>query len=210
MKRLPFLWLPLVLLACQTTDPQMTIKYKMAHELDSLHQITQQIEAWYSQQLSTYGWDSPEHFSAMDSLIEVDSMQVAAIFRMVKKAGGYPGATWVGDSLQVVVFEILRLSPPDPEGKYTQLFLQGAAQGDLPKAEVAEYEDKHLTHFSKPQRYGTQVNQFEILDSTTGLFQVKTIPLPVQDTTRIDSLRATMDLGPWEAYLNTFGISRWD
>ncbi|HAA14354.1 MAG TPA: hypothetical protein DCE41_22780 [Cytophagales bacterium] len=198
------------LIGCQPKDTQTTTRQQMARELDSLYQVNQKVEAWYSQQLSVFGWDSPEHFAAMDSLIFVDSTHVGAILRMVETAGGYPGADWVGDSLKEVAFRILRLSPPDPEGQYAQLFLQAAKQGDLPVEEAAEYEDKFLSHYSKPQKYGTQVNQFEILDSATGQFNLKTIALPIQDTVGIDSLRATMGLGPWEDYLNGFGISRWE
>lgn len=138
-----------------------------------------------------YGWDSPQMDSLWTLQNETDSLNQLRIEEVIQKYG-YPGKSLVGPGQASVAFLVIQHSNQEMQEKYLPLLKQAANDGEVRWSSVALLIDRVLLGRGDKQIYGSQIHT----DQETGEFFFGEIEQPYQ----IDSIRATVGLGPLQDY----------
>lgn len=147
-----------------------------------------------------YGWGSPQ----MDSLWTLqnlsDSLNLIRVEEIIAEYG-YPGKSLVGPSAGSAAFMVIQHSNQEAQEKYLPLLKKAADQGELRWSSVALMIDRVLLGKGEKQVYGSQVHT----DQETGEMYFGEIEQPF----KIDSIRATVGLGPLQEYGDHWDL-KWD
>ena len=199
-----------VTFACQQQSTPAINTEELSRELDSIMVADQLYRDQMRSVHEEYGWDSPEMKKVWKLQNDIDSSNVIRIIEIIELVDGYPGKSLVGHESSKVAFFVLQHAPDSIQEQYYELIVQAGEANELKKGLVAMYQDRYLMHRGEPQIFGTQVQTEFLTDSLTGEQTEHTYVWPIADTTNIDSVRRWNGLGPLEAYLNNFGVSRWE
>lgn len=146
-----------------------------------------------------YGWDSPQMDSLWALQNATDSLNQIRIEEIIEEYG-YPGRSLVG-SAGSVGFMVIQHSNQEMQEKYLPLLKAEADKGELRWSSVALMVDRVLLGKGEKQIYGSQIHT----DPETGEFYFGQIENPF----KIDSIRATVGLGPLQEYADHWDF-KWD
>jgi hypothetical protein len=140
----------------------------------------------------------------MDSLWKLqsysDSVNTVRIVEILEEYG-YPGKTMVGPAQASSAFLIVQHAELEIQEKYMDLITAAADADEVPWASVALLVDRVNMRNGKAQKYASQIS----IDPETGEHYFSEIENPE----KIDSIRATVGLGPIQAYADNWDI-QWD
>lgn len=145
-----------------------------------------------------YGWDSPK----MDSLWKIqsysDSVNTIRICEIIDKQG-YPGKSVVGSGHQGTAFLVIQHADLEIQEKYLDIIKEAADAGEVRWASVALLIDRVNQRQGKKQIYGSQVSQ----DEATNEYFFG----PIEQPYKVDSLRASVGLGPLNDYAKNWNFT---
>lgn len=119
-----------------------------------------------------------------------------AMLKAIVAREGWPKRSVVGEQAQGQAWLIVQHADHDPLFQYNALRLMEklAAAGEASNAQTAYLYDRIMLKLSGKQRYGTQMTCLK------GRWQ----PLPLEEPDQVDALRKTVDMPPFEDYVNRF------
>ena len=145
-----------------------------------------------------YGWESPQMDSLWALQSYADSVNEVKVEKIIASYG-YPGKSMVGGAQSGTVFMVIQHAPLETQLKHLDLITEAADNGELSWSSVALLVDRVNMRQGKKQLYGTQLRQ----DENGAYFS------PIANPHKIDSIRATVGLGPIQEYADYWEIT-WD
>ena len=162
------------------------IDLQLREELAQIR-ILDQEQRQYTMELE---WGSPE----MDSIWAIqsrhDSINTDRIVEIIE-AYGYPGRSLVGPDQASTAFLVIQHANLEVQEKYLPLLKAAAADDELSWSSVALLIDRVNLGQGKKQIYGSQVTS----DNEGNHYF-----LPIEQPYQVDSIRATVGLGPLSDY----------
>lgn len=172
---------------------------ELAAELAEIRETDQRERRQMRAVSQEHGFQSAQ----MDSLWKLqsysDSVNTARIIEIFEERG-YPGASIVGDQANAA-FLVIQHADLEIQEKYFDLITGAADDGEVPWRSVALLVDRVRMRQGKAQKYGSQVRR----DSVTNAYYFA----PIENPTKIDSIRATVGLGPLQDYADNWNFT-WD
>ena len=141
-----------------------------------------------------HGRNSAEVKDAWSKQSAIDAQNIRRLEEIIAQYG-WPGRKQFGDKAASAAFLIVQHSALSYQKKYLPLARDAAAKGDLWASSLALLEDRVRLREGQKQLYGSQVTRNNADEWE---------PLPLEDEERIDSLRASVGLGPLSEYLQGF------
>ncbi len=200
----------LSLYSCKVqTDGHLDIN-QIKIELDSIKVLDQLYRSEMQNLYTQYGSESKEFKDAISKQNKIDSLNLIYIEDLIQNFGKYPGKSTFGHSGGNVTFLVLQHSGPEIQAKYFNLLEKAANENEINKRSFAMFYDRHLIQKEGVQKFGTQIGTREVVDSISGEAYRENFFYPIPDTSSLDSLRLWNGLSNLEAYLNRYGLSRWN
>ncbi|MTB49862.1 DUF6624 domain-containing protein [Lewinella sp. W8] len=172
---------------------------KLADELAEIRRSDQENRQVIMEISKEHGWQSPQMDSMWAIQIPIDKANTARITEIIDEMG-YPGKSMVGDQ-SGTAFLVIQHADLAVQEKYLDIITAAADQGEVAWRSVALLVDRVRMRQGKSQLYGSQVSR----DPETGESFFARIEQPHQ----IDSVRATVGLGPIQEYADNWDIT-WD
>lgn len=147
-----------------------------------------------------YGWKSPQMDSLWNLQIAADEKNTKRIIELFEEMG-YPGKSVVGVQQASTAFLVIQHADLEVQEKYMKLITDAADAGEVAWRSVALLVDRVRMRNGKTQIYGSQVSR----DEQTG----ENYFAPIENPHQIDSIRATVGLGPIADYAQNFNFE-WD
>ncbi len=170
--------------------------------IEEFDQIRLEDQRYRSQMRATqdqYGWQSPQMDSLWALQSHADSVNTKSIVKIFETSG-YPGRTVVGDGHASTAFLVVQHADSSVQRKYLPLIKMAAEAGEVAWSAVALLVDRVNMGLGKPQIYGSQIH----LDTNEVHFFAE-----IENPWQIDSIRATVGLGPIQDYADHWDI-KWD
>lgn len=161
--------------------------------LDTIFDKDQDIrEYYYAERGQGKDKDSPEMKAILDSMIIVDSRNLAVVNELIEKYG------FLGTSMKTIksrsaMFAVIQHASTEAKERLLPVLHHALRNGELEPAQFAYIEDRMLADKENVQKYGTQ---YRIQDG-----EVVTYP-PLIDSTKVDIYRKSVGLEPLEKYIN--------
>ncbi len=149
---------------------------------------------------SQYGWESEQMDSLWKIQLASDKRNLYRIEEIIE-THGYPGKSLVGTAQSGTAFLVIQHAELDVQEKYLTLITEAADKDEVSWRSVALLVDRVNMRNGLPQIYGSQIG----MDQETGEHYFAEIENPE----KIDSIRATVGLGPIQAYANNWNLI-WD
>lgn len=150
------------------------------------------------------GWNSAAIESLYDEQRKLDSVNLAEVEAIIDQLG-YPSKDRVGD-LSTVPFDVIQHSGDSVMINYLEVVVGAAANGDLPKSQVAIFHDRTLIAQRQPQEYGTQIWIDFIEDKKTGERHDSVYLWPVRNIATVNERRMRAGLDSLAAHLRRYNI----
>ena len=147
-----------------------------------------------------YGWQSPQMDSLWTLQNHEDSLNQLRIVEIFKEYG-YPGRSLVGPGMASTAFMVIQHAPQELQEEYMPIITAAADAEEVSWRSVALLIDRVRLGQGKKQIYGSQL----YTDFETG----KTLFSPMENPHQIDSIRATVGLGPIQEYADRWNL-KWD
>lgn len=147
-----------------------------------------------------HGWQSPQMDSLWVLQNAADSANTVRISELIDKHG-YPGKSIVGGGHASTAFLVIQHADIAIQEKYLPIITKAANDGEVNWSSVALLVDRVNLRNGKPQIYGSQV--FRHPESEEYYFG------EIAEPTKIDSVRATVGLGPLQSYADNWEFT-WD
>ncbi len=147
-----------------------------------------------------YGWESPQMDSLWVLQNAADSINTIRICELIEEMG-YPGKSIVGDGQASTAFLVIQHADLEIQEKYLSIITEAADKGEVSWRSVALLVDRVNMRNGRPQIYGSQVSRHPV----TNEYYFSEIENPM----KIDSIRATVGLGPLQEYANNWDFT-WD
>lgn len=141
-----------------------------------------------------HGRNSPEVKAVWKKQSAIDAQNIRRLEEIIAQHG-WPGIAQFGSKAASAAFLILQHSEIQYQKKYLALAKAAAAKGEMRASSLALLEDRVRLREGQKQIYGSQVNR-NAADEWE--------PLPLEDETKVDELRASVGLGPLAEYLKGF------
>lgn len=158
----------------------------------------------YRQQMrevgETYGRQSPQMDSLWVLQNKADSINTVRIIEVIEERG-YPGRSLVGPGMASTAFLVIQHADLEIQEKYLKTITDAADAGEVNWSSVALLVDRINTRNDRPQIYGSQVSS----DKETG----ESFFFEIAEPYKVDSVRATVGLGPISEYAKFFDFE-WD
>lgn len=176
------------------------VNLTLMEELAVIHKTDQEQRGHMGKISDKYGWQSPQ----MDSLWKIqsysDSVNTQRIEAIIAEHG-YPGKALVGDAQAGTAFLVIQHADLAVQEKYLPIISKAADEGEVRWSSVALLVDRVRMRKGEKQIYGSQLNT----DQATG----KPFFAPIENPHKIDSVRATVGLGPLQEYADHWKL-KWD
>ena len=176
------------------------VNLELMQELAIIHKTDQEQRGLMREVSEKYGWQSPQ----MDSLWKIqsysDSVNTQRIEEIIAEYG-YPGKSLVGNAQASTAFLVIQHADLAIQEKYLPLISKAADNGEVRWSSVALLVDRVRMRKGEKQIYGSQLNT----DQATG----KPFFAPIENPHKIDSIRATVGLGPLQSYADHWQLT-WD
>jgi hypothetical protein len=147
-----------------------------------------------------YGWKSPQMDSLWVLQNAADKKNTARITQLMDEMG-YPGKSVVGGGQASTAFLVIQHADLKIQEKYLPMISAAADKEEVPWSAVALLVDRVEMRNERPQIYGSQVSRHP----ETEEFYFS----PIQNPEKIDSIRATVGLGPIQSYADNWEF-KWD
>lgn len=147
-----------------------------------------------------YGWESPQMDSIRTITIAADEKNTKRVIEILETYG-YPGKSLVGNAQAGTAFLVIQHADLEIQEKYMKLITDAADAEEVQWRSVALLVDRVRMRNGQKQIYGSQVSR----DPETGVHFFAPIDNPYQ----VDSVRATVGLGPIAEYGKRWDI-KWD
>lgn len=144
-----------------------------------------------------YGFNAPQLAPLYAQMQQADSINTITIERILQTYG-YPGTKLVGEKLNSTAWVVVQHAPLPLQEKYLPLMQAAAAQGELPKSNIALLVDRIRVRKGQKQLYGSQVHLGT--DGKPAGFE------PIEDEADVNKRRAQMALPPLEDYAKQWGF----
>jgi len=136
-------------------------------------------------------WIKDRENEALKTEVEaVDTRHVARLREIVKRVGGWPGKSLVGEKASTGAWFIAQHGGPSMLHEMLPLMERAVKRGDLEGSLYATSVDRVRIQDGKKQLYGSQFD-------TNG---DKCEPLPIDDPEHVEERRAAIGLGPLAEY----------
>ena len=176
------------------------INLDLMKELTEIRNEDQELRAIIVEYGNTHGWDSPKMDSLWAIQTPIDQANMRRIAEIINEFG-YPGNSLVGSAQSITAFLVIQHAELDDQEKYLSVLIEAANEGELQWSSVALLIDRVNIRNDRKQIYGSQVSR----DEETGEYYF----YPIEDPLKIDSLRATVGLGPIQEYADNWNF-HWD
>ena len=184
----------------QTAVAASGVNLALMEELETILQTDQEQRGYMREVSEKYGWKSPQ----MDSLWAIqnyaDSVNTQRIEEIIAEYG-YPGKALVGEAQASTAFLVIQHADLAIQEKYLPIISKAADEGEVRWSSVALLVDRVRMRKGEKQLYGSQLNT----DQETG----KPFFSPIENPHKIDSVRATVGLGPLQDYADHWEL-KWD
>ena len=148
----------------------------------------------------TYGRQSPQMDSLWVLQNEADAINTDRIIEVLEERG-YPGKSLVGPGMASTAFLVIQHADLEIQEKYLKTITDAADAGEVNWSSVALLVDRINMRNERPQIYGSQVSS----DKETG----QSFFFEIAEPYKVDSVRATVGLGPLSEYAKFFDFE-WD
>jgi hypothetical protein len=192
--------------ACKDSNETEFDNWKV--KLDSVKINDQKYRPRLQEIFSTDGPGTDEYNDLISKQNVLDSINLEIVENMIKTHGRFPGKSILGEEASTTIFLVIQHAPDSIHGKYLDIILDAAKNGQINKGEAAMFHDRYLMYKDLPQIYGSQVVKRTMIDSISGEEIDSTFVWPIRDTTNIDSLRLWNGMGPLNRYLQYYGVTR--
>ena len=179
---------------------QEGLNRELAMELEEIGDLDQKYRNQIRGIVEAHGYESEAYRAIWDTINYYDSINTMRIELLLDSAG-YPGSSQVGDYLGDVAFMVIQHAPVEYQEKYLPMFKEEANKGELLWSTLALMIDRIMMRRGKPQLYGTQLRRMDGEEE----YHFAELQYPYQ----VDSVRATVGLGPIAEYAARFGHT-WD
>ena len=174
------------------------VNLELMAELETILQTDQEQRGQMRAISDKYGWKSPK----MDSLWRLqnysDSVNTLRIEEIIAEYG-YPGKSLVGEAQASTAFLVIQHADLAIQEKYLPIITKAANDGEVRWSSVALLVDRVNMRKGEKQIYGSQINS----DPETG----KYFFAPIANPHKIDSVRATVGLGPIQSYADHWNFT---
>lgn len=195
-----------VFLLQSCTKGDEVIENQITVDTDSLSKVLQfvyerdrDVRNDYRNARIEHGEGTPVFYAAQDSMFRADKANQTIIEEFIS-CYGYPTKERFGKYGPRAAFLVLQHSPMEAQRKYYHLVKESADSGNLRMSSFALFEDRMRMRLGYPQIYGSQIDCQRVSET----MQCRLFPLAAQD--KVDSLRATVGLGPLGEYLSKMGV----
>lgn len=158
----------------------------------------------YRQEMRDVSEQYGRQSTQMDSLWTLqnlaDSLNTLRIIEVIEERG-YPGKSVVGPGMASTAFLVIQHADLEIQEKYLKVITDAADAGEVNWSSVALLVDRIHTRNERPQIYGSQVTT----DQETG----EKFFFEIAEPHKVDSIRATVGLGPLADYAKYFEFE-WD
>lgn len=184
----------------QTAAIANGINFDLIEELSTIRKTDQQYRMTMGSISEKYGWDSPQMDSVWVLQNFIDSVNTQRVEEIIAEHG-YPGKSMVGDGQASTAFLVIQHAALEIQEKYLPIITKAADKDEVRWSSVALLVDRVRMRKGQPQIYGSQLNT----DQETGKHYFALIKNPHE----IDSMRATVNLGPIQQYADHWNL-KWD
>lgn len=174
------------------------VNLELMEEFDGILDTDQRWRRLMRDTSDAYGWGSPQMQSLWKEQTYHDSLNTARIEEVIAQYG-YPGKSLVGDGHASTAFLVIQHADLAVQEKYIDLMKAAADAGEVRWASIALLVDRVNLRQGKRQIYGSQVSS----DPETGEYYFSPIDMPYL----VDSIRATVGLGPIQAYADNWNFT---
>ena len=176
------------------------LNFEMIQEFAEIRRTDQLYRQEIVEASREYGWQSPQMDSLWALQLPIDSANTARISEIIDQYG-YPGKSMVGVAQASTAFLVIQHAELEVQEKYLDIISAAADAGEVPWRSVALLVDRVKMRRGGKQIYGSQVSN----DPETG----ESFFAEIENPYKIDSIRATVGLGPIQDYADNWNIT-WD
>jgi len=175
------------------------VNLELMSEFDSIALYDQKWRRLMRDTSDAYGWDSPQMAALWDKQSHWDSLNTLRIEEVIVEQGGYPGRSLVGDRHASTAFLVIQHAPLETQVKYIDMMKEAADADEVRWSSIALLIDRVNLGLGEKQIYGSQLARNE----ETGGYYFS----PMENPYKIDSIRATVGLGPIQAYADNWDFT---
>jgi hypothetical protein len=172
---------------------------ELADELAEIRRTDQENRRIIMEISKEHGWNSPKMDSMWAIQTPIDEANTARVAEIIDERG-YPGKSMVGDQ-SGTAFLVIQHADLEVQERYLDVITAAADEGEVAWRSVALLVDRVRMRQGKTQLYGSQVSR----DPETN----ESFFAEIENPHQIDSIRATVGLGPIQEYAERFGF-KWD
>jgi hypothetical protein len=176
------------------------INVPLMEELAQIKYTDQEHRKKMSKINKEYGWQSPQMDSLWALQNHADSVNTLRIEEIIAQYG-YPGKSLVGKAQASTAFLVIQHGDLAIQEKYLPLLTEAANKDELSWRSLALLIDRVKMGNGEKQIYGSQLKT----DPETG----KEYFALIENPHKIDSIRATVGLGPIQKYADHWSLT-WD
>lgn len=168
--------------------------------LDTIYQEDQGYRMQISEIQKQYGAQSPEMQAHWELINKKDAINLEKVKKILDERG-WLGPDVVGDQGSLTLFLVVQHADLAVQERYLPMMREAVQKGKAQARNLALLEDRVALRQGKKQIYGSQIGQ----DLESGEHYV----LPLEDPDHVDERRASVGLGPLQAYVSNWGMT-WD
>jgi len=176
------------------------VDLELMKEFETIRYEDQRYRKEMNEVSKKHGWKSPPMDSLWKLQSKADSLNTARITSLIDEKG-YPGKSMVGDGQASTAFLVIQHADLEVQEKYLKTITDAADKEEVPWRSVALLVDRIEMRNDRPQIYGSQVSRHPV--SEEHYFA------EIQNPLKIDSVRATVGLGPIQGYADNWEF-KWD
>jgi len=194
-----FRWTRLLNRITLKKERRMVVKTNpLTLELEQIHELDQWYRVRWDSVIAIHGRKSPEFQDFLRRNRQQDSLNEMRVTQILDEKG-WLGSDEVSERANSALFLVIQHAELPVQEKYLSMMRQAVADGKAQASNLAYLKDRVLMRQGKPQRYGSQF----VPDKETGTW----VLYEVEDPPNLDKRRASVGLGPIQAYLDSTGAT---
>lgn len=183
--------------ACERAAQESTLNLPLAQKFSRLMAIDQRARVYLDSVGTAAGMESEAYRLAIAKMKETDALNLQAVSHLLDSCG-WLGPEVLGEDGHMDLFLAIQHADTSAMVKYLPLLRTAVANKVVAPSSLALMEDRVNVSRHLPQRYGSQVHY---VNQEVG-YQL----YPLQDSDKVDQLRAGMQLGLLAEYVATWRI----
>jgi len=187
----------LVLVGCRPSESGSVFSLPLSQKFGKLLAADQRVRNIADSVRQLHGLNSPAYQAALRNMLKQDSININAVSRVLDSCG-WLGTEVIGNDGNIDLFIAIQHADTATMVKYLPMLKAAVKANKAMPADAAMMEDRILVARKKPQIYGSQI----YFDEVSNAYQL----FPLQDTAGVETLRASVGLGPLHEYVSKWQI----